>query len=97
MKGSISGEIVKVKGKNAGVAQVSLTMNGVTKPLAFRFNLEEMKITALGRLDILNFQSSEALKALSKACFDLHKGPDGVSKTWSDVEIKITAELEKSC
>jgi polyisoprenoid-binding protein YceI len=97
MKGSISGEIVQVKGKNAGVAQVSLTMNGVTKPLAFRFKLDGTKFSAVGRLDILDFQSSKALKALNKACFDLHKGPDGVSKTWSDVEIKISAELKKSC
>ena len=97
MKGQISGEIVQVKGENSGVAQVSLTMNGVTKPLAFRFKLEGAKFSATGRLDILDFQSSKALKALNDACLDLHKGPDGVSKTWSDVEIKISAQLKKGC
>jgi hypothetical protein len=47
-------------------------------------------------IDILNdFKAQTALESISKACFELHKGPDGVSKTWSEVAIGAAVYLRK--
>lgn len=37
----------------------------------------------------------EALAALNKVCFELHKGPDGVSKTWEEVAIEVSTYLRE--
>ena len=37
----------------------------------------------------------DALASLNKACYDLHTGSDGVSKTWEDVAIKASVQLEQ--
>jgi hypothetical protein len=46
---------------------------------------------AKGALNILDFKADGALNSINKECYDLHKGIDGVSKTWPDVEIVISA------
>jgi polyisoprenoid-binding protein YceI len=70
-----------------GKCMMSLSMNDVTKqvPLEYTFenNLFSMKTT----LNLNDFGGSTALAAINKACYDLHKGPDGVSKTWETVDI----------
>ena len=50
-----------------------------------------------GSISTDQFMADEALASLNKACFDLHKGADGVSKTWPDVEISVRAKFEKDC
>ena len=41
-------------------------------------------------------QPGKALEALNQACLELHKGADGVSKTWSEVHIKGQVEFSDS-
>ena len=41
-----------------------------------------------------DFNGSKAMESLNKVCFDLHKGPDGISKTWSEVEINVATYLK---
>ena len=41
-------------------------------------------------------QGGKALEALNQACLELHKGADGVSKTWSLVHIKGQVEFSDS-
>ncbi len=50
-----------------------------------------------GSISTDQFMADEALASLNQACFDLHKGADGVSKTWPDVEITVRAKFEKDC
>jgi hypothetical protein len=72
----------------------SITMNGVTADLPFTYTLEgkEFKLTATMNLD--NWNAQKAVASLNVACKDLHKGKDGVSKTWSDVAINITSTFK---
>jgi hypothetical protein len=44
-----------------------------------------------------DFNLAPALAKLNKACEAVHKGPDGVSKTWSTVELKLMAKVTKNC
>ena len=66
---------------------MTLSMNDVTKqiPLEYTYtdNLFSMKTT----INLNDFGSGTALAAINKACYELHKGPDGVSKTWEIVDI----------
>ena len=47
-------------------------------------------------MDLKNWNAIDALNALNKVCFDLHKGADGVSKTWEDVAIEIETYLREN-
>jgi len=43
-------------------------------------------------LDTWNGQT--AVASLNEACKDLHKGADGVSKTWNEVAIEVTSSFQ---
>ena len=75
----------------------SLTMNGVTHDLPLEATIkDERRVTLKGIMDLKNWNAIDALNALNKVCFDLHKGADGVSKTWEDVAIEIETYLREN-
>lgn len=78
---------------NTGTLEV--TMNGTTNslPLTFTTAGDTLKFKGLMKLD--QWEATAALNALNKACFDLHKGPDGVSKTWNEVLIEASVVVKK--
>ncbi|WP_452229350.1 MULTISPECIES: YceI family protein [unclassified Lacinutrix] len=72
----------------------SITMNGVTADLPLDYSIsDERRVTMKATMDLKNWNALSALETLNKVCLDLHKGADGVSKTWEDVEIVITTYL----
>ena len=42
-----------------------------------------------GKLNLVNQFNGEAFNSIHKQCFDLHKGPDGISKTWEEADVHI--------
>ena len=44
-----------------------------------------------GKLNLVNQFNGEAFNSIHKQCFDLHKGSDGISKTWEEVDVHIKA------
>ena len=42
-----------------------------------------------GKLNLVNQFNGEAFNSIHKQCFDLHKGSDGISKTWEEVDVDI--------
>jgi hypothetical protein len=79
-----------------GQGSVELSMNGITKEIPVVYTIKEQLIEFSGTLDIVNdFKAQTAFESISKACFELHKGPDGVSKTWTEVKIEAAAYLKK--
>ena len=79
-----------------GTGNVNLSMNGVTKEIPITYIVSGQLVELEGTLDVLNdFNAGSALESISKACFELHKGPDGVSKTYSEVAISAAAYLKK--
>ena len=72
----------------------AITMNGVTADLPLDYSItDERCVTMKATMDLKNWNALGALETLNKVCLDLHKGADGVSKTWEDVEIVISTYL----
>ncbi|MGB5263960.1 MAG: YceI family protein [Lutimonas sp.] len=82
--------------KENGIGEATISMNGVEKtiPVSYITNGSDIEISA--NLDLDNWQAQMALAALTEACYELHKGTDGVSKTWNtvDVLVKVSTQLQ---
>jgi len=97
-KGKMAAKITQVKGTDeAGSAEVSLSFNQKKKTVPMTYTVANGVLTAMGSIDVLDFNGSKALKALNELCYELHKGKDGVSKTWSDVALKVSLPITKNC
>lgn len=89
----ISGKITYTNGNYAA----TLTMNGETNNLPLDVTItDERRVKMTGVMQLKDWNALEALASLNKICFDLHKGPDGVSKTWEDVAIEVNTYLRKN-
>ncbi|AZQ61939.1 YceI family protein [Flammeovirga pectinis] len=82
-----------VKSVNAGKALVAITMNGITKDVELTAKADKNVVVLKGVIDVVNWNGMDAINALNKICYDLHKGADGKSKLWSDVDLFIKAKL----
>lgn len=75
----------------------SITMNGVTNDLPLEVKItDERRVAMSATMQLKDWDALGALSILNKVCFDLHKGADGVSKTWEDVSIEINTFLRKN-
>ncbi|MFI1771624.1 YceI family protein [Thalassobellus citreus] len=75
----------------------SITMNGVTHDLPLEVKITEgRRVSMTGTMNLKDWDALGALESLNKVCFDLHKGADGVSKTWEDVAIEVNTFLRKN-
>jgi hypothetical protein len=88
-KGEISGDIQKLT-KKKKMLNLNLNLNGVKKTLPLRLTIKDNTVTAYGFIDILDYSMGKQLAALNKACFAKHEG-----KTWSDVEVQLTASFKE--
>jgi len=70
-----------------GKTYITFTLNDVSKEYEVSSKFENNVFTIETKVDLVDFNALPAIEALNKACGDLHKGADGVSKTWSEVEI----------
>jgi hypothetical protein len=74
-----------------------LTMNGVTKDLPLEVTVsKERHVTMDGTINLADWNALEALASLNQICYELHKGEDGISKTWEDVAINVSTYLHKN-
>ncbi|GAA4291801.1 YceI family protein [Aestuariibaculum suncheonense] len=79
-----------------GNYMASLTMNGVTKDLPLTVEITDARrVSMTGTMNLADWDALGALESLNKVCFDLHTGPDGVSKTWDEVAIEVSTFLRK--
>lgn len=84
----LSGKLMLTDDTN-GVAKI--TMNGETKDVPFTYTIGGKVFNMKATMNINNWNAGAALASLNKICEDLHKGADGVSKTWSEVTLNITS------
>ena len=84
----LSGKLVL---ENDSLGYTNITMNGVEKKLPFHYSLDGKKFSMSASMKISDWKAEKALNSLNTVCKDLHKGADGVSKTWDDVAIEITS------
>jgi polyisoprenoid-binding protein YceI len=97
-KPKVEGRVSSVKGGESGTFDLKLTLDGKKRTVAMTYQTSpEGDFTASGSFDMLDFGMKAAFDSIHQACLDRHKGDDGVSKTWSEVEIRIAAKVAKTC
>ncbi|MEN8124117.1 MAG: YceI family protein [Bacteroidota bacterium] len=90
---------VKINGvislKSDGKGEATLTLNGLDKtiPVLYEVHGENIKINT--RIDLDNWQAQAAITALNVVCSEKHKAADGISKTWSEVDVEINIKTTK--
>lgn len=92
LKGTkITGKVLKVTDDSA---DVEMTMNGTTKTVKMTSKYDEAasKLNLTGTIDVFEFGMQENLAAITKACYEKHEG-----KTWSDVNLDLTAIVKQKC
>lgn len=95
---SFTGIVQECNGdNNSGNLVVLLNINKIDHAVAMTYTFADDLLEIAGTLDLLDWKAEDALESLNQACLDLHKGDDGVSKTWSDMEIKVLVPLKKVC
>ncbi len=80
---------------NDGSGTIDLKMNGVQRKVPITHITSGQLVELEGKLNLEDWNAQSALESLSKACFDLHKGEDGISKTWSEVGLSAVIYLKK--
>lgn len=94
----ILGHVKDAQGDNeSGTCTFYLTLNDVEKEVTLNYTVTDNVVKMTGEIDLTNFNAQGAVDALNKVCEDLHKGADGVSVTWPNVELEIEATLSKRC
>jgi len=94
----IIGHAKDANGDNkTGTCIFYLTLNNVEREVTLNYTVDDALITLSGEIDLLDFNAEDAVSSLNKACEALHKGADGVTKTWSVVELEIETTLTKDC
>ncbi|MFK8059016.1 MAG: YceI family protein [Polaribacter sp.] len=82
----LSGKLVL---ENDSIGYANLKMNGVTEKVPFVYTINGRTFSMNATMDVSNWDAVKALNSLNTVCKELHKGADGVSKTWSDVALNI--------
>ncbi|MCX6180999.1 MAG: YceI family protein [Bacteroidetes bacterium] len=88
---------VKSVDKDSSKITLLIKLNEIEKDLVLTYTINGDEIVLNGSLNLIDFSAEKALFGLNKACEDLHKGADGVSKTWPDVNIYLSTKLKNSC
>ncbi|MQP24872.1 hypothetical protein GFJ94_07315 [Flavobacterium sp. LMO8] len=73
---------------------LTISINDMVKQIEVASNYSGKKFTLEGKIDLVDFGAENAIEAINTACYDLHKGSDGISKTWSEVALKGSVLFE---
>ncbi len=76
-----------------GKGVMDLTMNGKTCDVPYDYTMKGDSMFISTTVNVMEWNGQEAMDSLNVACFDLHKGADGVSKTWSEVDINASVVI----
>ncbi|PCI96838.1 MAG: hypothetical protein COB15_09150 [Flavobacteriales bacterium] len=94
----ILGQVKSAEGDNTnGTCTFYLTLNNVEKEVVLNYTVEDATVKLTGEIDMVDFGAEAAVASLNEICGALHTGADGVSKTWSVVELVIETTLKKAC
>ena len=85
---------ITIKDKSTG--NLTILMNGISNSLSFNFTLKDGLFTLTGTMNLDQWNGQSAIVSLNKACNELHTGDDGISKTWSDVQIDASISIVKN-
>lgn len=96
-KAIITGEVKEMPKGPTGELKLILIANGVRSNVPMKYEINGNKFKSTGQIEMSDFKLENALASISKKCFELHKGKDGISKTWPTVDLMASAEFEEVC
>ena len=89
---TIRGEILKA---NQDKGTLALRMNSITNNIPFKYSIKTDTIFISTTINLKEWDGEEAVNALNTVCYDLHKGADGISKLWPDVNVVVKLPVNK--
>ena len=97
--GNITGKATKVEGDDSkGTVHIDITMNGETRDVPFAYTIsKDGAVAAKASIDILDFRMQPAFNQIHKACEGQHTGDDGISKTWTQVDLSLQGNYTSNC
>ena len=88
----------QIKSITEDKAVVEINMNGVTNSTSMEVAVVGNKISLSGSINMEDWSATASVDSLNTVCYDLHKGEDGESKLWSEVQLEISTVLTaKDC
>lgn len=96
-KGNITGKVLQIGSDLTGQASMELNWNGLRKKIPVTYTVKDDVLEVNGVFSVFDFGFDSGLEKLNEACIELHKGTDGKSKLWPDVEFRIVSTFAKSC
>jgi len=87
----ITGSFKDVEG---GKGIVLIKMNDVEYANPFVYEQKEGLVKISTKIDLANWNALASVESINEKCLDLHRGADGVSKTWSEVDVVIVSALK---
>lgn len=96
---AITAKVESVNGDDSkGTLNIAITMNGTRKTVPFAYTIsKDHAVEATATIDMMDFAMQKPFDTLHRACEEQHTGEDGVSKTWTDVGLKLSGKFAESC
>jgi len=95
---NLTGFVESIDGnENNGSLSINIKMNNANQKMNASYAVNGNKVDVVGSFDLLDWQANKAVDSIHETCKDLHTGPDGISKTWSDIGIAFTIVFNKQC
>jgi len=93
---TITGKVSSVD-IEGGSAVVTIMMNGISFDVSGEFSMDGENFTYKADIDVQKWNGVSGIEALNEVCEDLHRGDDGVSVLWQNVDISFSGSLNKDC
>lgn len=92
MKGGevISGQFGSYTGDgNKGNYTVNLVLNKVRNAVDFQYTVADGVIVLKAKISLGDFDAQKSVDSINMKCDVLHKGSDGISKLWPEVNVEV--------
>jgi uncharacterized lipoprotein YehR (DUF1307 family) len=73
-----------------GQAYAMISLNGLSEKLPMTYNVKGNTVSLNGTMDLNKWNAIPGVESINEACYELHKGADGISKTWDEVAIALS-------
>tara|TARA_B100000959_G_scaffold259490_1_gene295164 strand:- start:367 stop:969 length:603 start_codon:yes stop_codon:yes gene_type:complete len=95
---AMQAKVVKFTGdEKSGSIDIALSLNGVSKTLAFAYTVKDNVLEAKASMQMFDFGLKAAFDSIHTTCKTLHTGKDGVAKTWDEVDLMVSGKFSKTC
>ncbi|MFK8137193.1 MAG: hypothetical protein AB8E15_02430 [Bdellovibrionales bacterium] len=91
----ISAKVISID-KKTNKLSIELKVGENIKLIDMNYSIKGTTLAIAGKIDLLELGFSKAYAKLSKLCKAFHIGVDGINKTWSEVGLKLTANINPS-